>query len=85
MRRMMLLAVLLLSLCGCGSMRNGWMRWRAAVTTLNCHIVLYTSTGAVIREWQTHAKVDSDGGEAWWVGDDGEQWHISGTFTVEAR
>jgi len=89
----MILAVLALvllwtacvTLSGCGVVRNTWVGFKAGTVMLRSTITLYTCEGRVIEKWETRAKVESNGGEAWWVDDAGVQHHIAGTFTVEGR
>ena len=70
---------------GCGTVRNEWTKIKAGVVTLDTNITLYNCKGDTIETWHTHANVETAGGEAWWVGEDGTQHHISGTFVVRGR
>lgn len=85
MKMVSLLVALLLSVSGCGFVRNLWTDVKQNTVMLHSTITLYACDGDTIRTWQTKANVETNGGEAWWVGDDGVQHHIAGTFLISGQ
>ena len=70
------------NLAGC---QNLWKHARSSAFGLNRQITLYDSSGKVIREWTTKAKVEDKGGTCWFLTAEGKSVTISGTFVIEEK
>ena len=86
MTRALLLLLLAACVGGCTpAMRNEYKKLKGSMVGLDCTIVLYSANGDTLGHWHTNAKVETNGGEAWWVDEGGVQHHIAGTFTVHGE
>jgi len=83
---LLLCALGIAAVLGCTpAMRNEYKKMKGSMVGLDCIVVLYSANGDTIGYWRTNAKVETNGGEAWWVDESGVQHHIAGTFTVHGE
>lgn len=78
-----LVAIALVSLTGCGGCANTLKHTQSDWFGLNRKITLYNANGGVIKEWQTKAKIEDRGGSVYFLDKNGKATTISGTFVVE--
>lgn len=81
--KLCLVMIGLLSLPGCAGCRNQLKHMQSDVFGLKRRIVLYGPDGVKIREWETTAKVEDQGGSCWFLTSEGKAVTISGNFTIE--
>ena len=62
---------------------NNWKHLQSEWLGLERHISLYGADGTLIREWDTTAKVEDQGGTCYFLDDSGKAVIISGTFIIE--
>lgn len=75
---------LLISLPGCtAGCQNQIKHATSDIFGLNRKITLYDANGGVIREWETKAKVEDQGGTCYFLTNEGKAVIVSGTFIVE--
>lgn len=84
MKKKTLLIALLIASMGCGQIRNSFKHLHSSLTGLHRHITLYANDGSVIREWDTTAKVEDQGGTVWFIVN-GKAVTVAGTFVVEEK
>lgn len=84
MKKLIILSMALVFLCGCKDVRNAMKHARSSIIGLNREITLYAADGRVIRQWQTRAKVEDKGGTCWFICD-GKAYTVSGTFVVAEK
>ena len=77
--------VILLSIVNMAGCQNMLKHVRSSTLGLNRQITLYDSSGKVIREWTTRAKVEDKGGTCWFLTAEGKAVTISGTFVIEEK
>lgn len=82
-RPLFLLMALLAVVPGCASCSNDWKHIKSSVLGLKRTITLYAADGSVIREWHAKAKVEDNGGTAYFIDDGGHAITVSGTFVIE--
>ena len=52
-------------------------------TGLHRRITLYGPDGTKLKEWETTAKVEDQGGSCWFLNADGKAVTVSGNFVIE--
>lgn len=75
----------LLFLSSCESCNKEFRHMKSSMVGLDRHIVLYSADGKEIRKWDTRSMVEMDGGSASWIGNDGKEIKIAGTFIIEEK
>lgn len=81
--RFTLMLILCLATPGCAGCQNQLKHMQSGVFGLHRRITLYGADGSVIREWNTTAKVEDQGGSCWFLTDDGKAVTVSGNFVIE--
>ena len=81
MTKLILSLILVATLSGCG-LQNQIKHLKSSVVGLNRKITLYDANGKVIREWNTKAKIEDNGGTCYFI-TEGKAYTISGTFIIE--
>lgn len=68
---------------GCQDMRHLGRSITASTTGYNYHIVLYTTSGNVIKEWHTNTSIQDEGSIISFFDKDGNVVQLEGTVLVE--
>ena len=65
------------------SMKQRVKHMTSSITGLNRHVILYDSSGKIIREWNSKTNIEDNGGTCRFLNDKGCTVIISGTFIIE--
>ena len=74
---------IMITLSGCESCTKSLKHYKSGVIGIKRKIILYSCNGKVIRTWQGRFMVELIGNTVSWIGDDGKEVKISGTFVIE--
>lgn len=81
---MMAMGSVLMFANGCAGCNNDLKHIKSQWVGLNRHITLFNNNGGIIREWDTRAKVEDNGGTCYFIVD-GKAVTIAGTFLIEEK
>lgn len=74
----------MLSTSGCAGCDNDLKHMRSEFIGLNRHITLYANDGKIIKEWDTQAQVQNQGGSCNFLVN-GKMINIAGTYLIEEK
>lgn len=82
--RYIALGLMLLCIPGCTvGYKNEIKHMQSDWSGLHRKITLYGATGDALREWETTAKVEDNGGTCYFLDSDGNAVIVAGTFVIE--
>lgn len=85
MKKMGLALIILAALYsqGCEACSKEFRHLKSSTVGLDRTITLLDCSGKEIRSWRTRSYVEVDGATASWIGDDGKEVKVSGSFVIQ--
>ena len=83
MKKLLIIAPLLVALTGCGKLDNALKHEKSNWLGLNRTITLYNANGTAIQTWKAKAKVEDRGGSCFFIDNNDKAVIISGTFIIQ--
>lgn len=68
---------------GCQDLKQVGRTLTASTSGYNYHIVLYSNSGSIIKEWHTHTSIEDEGSIVSFFDKNNNVVHVEGTVLVE--